>query len=371
MMSQLRYRFVKAMHGLSFLKKVKEEAVIQLLGHSKIIGWEDNLPVRSLSIPAEYSPVQQKSMARLVNSLRSGVQAPGLASLSITDTCDYSCDHCFAYDQPGRDLSTEEWKNIISQSLEMGAFTIIINGGEPLMRPDLPEIISSIDRQKATCLLYTNGSMLKSRVKELYAAGLRRVAVSIDFPSAKAHDNHRHKSGAFDAAIAGIHAAKKQGMLTALSTFVSPERLYDGTLEGILRLSLELKVNEVIIYDLLPVGKQPSCGSIKNTNPKYYHELRQLIEKWWQIKKAPGIWWYGHLVSPGNYGCPGGTSMFSISHSGDFKACDFSRESVGNIANNDISSLWTSLRSSVHEKKSCNSGCMILSEPNHCPSTKG
>lgn len=359
-MNKVRYNLMSTVLTLSTFKKIKETAVELLLGHVRIIGWENSLPVRSLIIPAEYSQPFIKSAARLYNSVRYDLRCPGLATLSLTAKCDCTCSHCAAYGQEEKELSTEQWLEVIRQSAGLGVFSFGFTGGEPLLRDDLAEIIRAVDKRSAICVLYTNGSRLKERAKELYSAGLRRVFISIDFSDEKSHDEHRKHSGLMVKALAGLKEARRLGMLVGFSTFVSPERLYSGTLEQIFKLGVEKKVNEVAVFDALPSGRLQNHAGLKNPPPQYMADLRKCMESWWSKRNAPGVWWYGYFRAFQGCGCPGGTSMFNISADGKFRPCDFCKASVGSVTEDDLLTLWLRLNNLAKEQRSKSNECWLL-----------
>lgn len=362
LLDRLRYRWLGLTKGMAFPARVKDLAVRQLIGHNRIIGWEEGLPVRSLTIPAEYSNASALMMARLYNNLRPARQYPGLASLSLTNRCDCTCPHCFAAGQEGTDLSTATWCRVIREALDLGAFTVVINGGEPLLREDLPEILRAVDQDQATCLLYTNGALLAERAGELHAAGLRRVAVAIDFADAERHDQHRGRPGIYQRALAGLAAAQERGMLVALSTFASTERLEDGTLQAIFDLALELGVNEIMVYDLLPAGRLHDADAIRAAVPEFRQRFRQFVQPWWDRADGPGIWWYGQVTKATNLGCPGGTTMLNISHTGEVRPCDFCRTTVGSVVNESLDSLWWKLNAAARQRMGCSPSCLVLAK---------
>lgn len=356
---KIRYKIISSISGLSQIKKVKNAAIKQLIGHTKIIGWDDGLPVRSLAIPAEYSEISANMSAKMYNNIRPQIKYPGLLSISVTNQCDCDCAHCYAADQTGTDLQLDKWKHVIAEGIDLGAFACIITGGEPLVREDLPELIKAVDKKRATCLVYSNGYLLEERVDELYDAGLRRIAVSIDFSSADKHDEHRKKPGLFDKVLRGVKAAQKRGMLVGLSTFSSPERIENGELEKIFQLAKENKFNEIIVYDLLPSGNLQGCSRLGTSSPEYLNELKQLISKWWDDEKAPGIWWYGHISAYNNLGCSGGSTMINVSHDGKVRPCDFSRMDVGSVTEQNLLSLWYKLQIEADRHKTNGCQCML------------
>ena len=356
---RLRYKYICTINGLTHMKKVKNAAIKQLIGHTKIIGWEDGLPVRSLAIPAEYSETSANMTAKMYNSIRPQIKYPGLLSISVTNDCDCDCKHCYAAGQNGNDLSLDKWKSIIDEGLDLGAFSCVITGGEPLVRKDLPDLIRAVDKKRSTCLVYSNGYLLEDRVDELYDAGLRRIAVSIDYVSPEKHDEHRKKPGLFAQVMKGIAAAKKKGMLVGLSTFSSPERVENGELEKIFQFAKDNGFNEIMVYDLLPSGNLSECSRLGTNSQEYLSSLKSLITKWWDDEHAPGIWWYGHISAYNNLGCSGGSTMINISHDGKVRPCDLSRMDVGSVTEESLLALWYKLQIKADQHKTNGCQCML------------
>ncbi len=107
--------------------------------------------------------------------------------LSITDICNFRCTYCLPngykkIKQQNDFLSLNEIRNLISAFATLGLKKVRITGGEPLIRHDLEDIISTLNNfpDLETIALSTNGFNLKKRIDKLYSAGLRAVNISID-----------------------------------------------------------------------------------------------------------------------------------------------------------------------------------------------
>ncbi len=337
---RIRYNLVTLKYGIPSLRKLQSQMLVFHLGHDKIIGWENGLPVRGLLVPAEFSPAFVNSGARMFNSLKYGLRYPGLTTLAVTARCNCRCKHCAATVYPGKDLPGEVWKRVIEESIMLGVFTIVFEGGEPLLRRDLPELISHVDQEYAIPVIYTNGFLLEERIKELKRSGLNRVYVSIDFPDEKRHDEHRGLKGLFKKALKGIEAAKRERMLVGLSTFSSPERFSSGVLEEMMELGVKLGVNEIAVFDALPAGCLKERKDLKRRDREYERKLRGFMEEWWKREDVPGVWWYGHLRSFYGCGCPAGVTMFHVSNNGDVTPCDGVTMKFGSVLEEDLESIW-------------------------------
>jgi MoaA/NifB/PqqE/SkfB family radical SAM enzyme len=356
-----RFRYVLAgiLHGPSGLKQITETGSVLYLGHNRIIGWEDGLPVRSLMMPPDYSKAFNAGAARLLHGQRFARYYPVAAELCVTGTCDCSCPHCGASVEQGKDLSTEEWIRVVKESMDLGALIISITGGEPLLREDLPQIIRAIERERTNCVMFTNGGLLKERAEELYRAGLRRVFLSLDYDNEETHDRYRGRQGLFRQAIAGILEAKRLGMLTGLSTIATPERMCEGAVERVLELGVRLKVNEIAVFGAMPCGKLESCSSVKNPSREYLDSLRDLMQGWQKKESGPGIWWYDHVRSYQGCGCAAGIAVFSVSNSGVFRPCEFLNLPIGSVRDTDLFTLWTKLNTLALERRKDSPLCWL------------
>ncbi|HVI28463.1 GTP 3',8-cyclase MoaA [Hansschlegelia sp.] len=109
--------------------------------------------------------------------------------VSVTDRCDFRCVYCMSEQMtflPKRDLLTlEELDRLCSAFIRLGVRKLRLTGGEPLVRRDLMKLIRSLGRHLDSgaleeLTLTTNGSQLEKYAGELYAAGVRRINVSVD-----------------------------------------------------------------------------------------------------------------------------------------------------------------------------------------------
>lgn len=105
--------------------------------------------------------------------------------LSVTDRCDFRCIYCMAEDMtflPRKEvLSLEEMARVGHLFAQLGVSKIRITGGEPLIRKDVLKLFDALGKLelKQLCLT-TNGARLKHYAKDLVAAGVTNVNISID-----------------------------------------------------------------------------------------------------------------------------------------------------------------------------------------------
>lgn len=109
--------------------------------------------------------------------------------VSVTDRCDFRCVYCMSENMqflPKKELLTlEELDRLCSTFVGMGVQKLRITGGEPLVRRDIMTFFKAMSRHLDTgalqeLTLTTNGSQLERFADNLYAAGMRRINVSLD-----------------------------------------------------------------------------------------------------------------------------------------------------------------------------------------------
>lgn len=108
---------------------------------------------------------------RKLNSLR----------ISITQKCNLQCFYCHREGEvsASHEMTKEEIGKIAKIACELGMKKVKLTGGEPLLRDDLPEIVSEIAEYADEVSLTTNGVLLKKYAQTLFNAGLKRVNVSL------------------------------------------------------------------------------------------------------------------------------------------------------------------------------------------------
>src|SRR5262245_12849229 len=122
-------------------------------------------------------------------------RAPFLVIWEVTRACSLSCVHCRAdaiARRDPRELSTQEGFRLIEQIRSFGSPppVLVLTGGDPMWRKDLAALVGHATARGLTVALTPSGTAMatRARLEELKAAGLSRVAVSLDGPDPESHD---------------------------------------------------------------------------------------------------------------------------------------------------------------------------------------
>ena len=95
--------------------------------------------------------------------------------------CNLACAYCNEYDDHSPAVPTEEMFRRVDKLAELGTAVVTISGGEPVLHPELAQIIARIKQRGMVCTLITNGYLLvPDKIRELNSAQLDRLQISID-----------------------------------------------------------------------------------------------------------------------------------------------------------------------------------------------
>ncbi|HUI26167.1 MAG TPA: TIGR04053 family radical SAM/SPASM domain-containing protein [Candidatus Kryptonia bacterium] len=185
-------------------------------------------------------------------------RAPFIVIWETTRACDLACVHCRAEAVPFRDpreLTTSDALQLLDQTAEFGRPLFVLTGGDPIKRPDIFEIISYGDRLGLRMTMTPSGTplMTPAVIDRLKAAGLARMAVSLDGPTAEVHDRFRRVRGSFDWSLGMLRHACSIGLSTQVNTTITRFN-FDGfdTMAG---LMIELGIDLWSVFFLVPTGR--------------------------------------------------------------------------------------------------------------------
>ncbi len=155
-----------------------------------------------------------KAWARIRRDLRFAAgllrKRPFQVLLQVTNRCNMTCDFCdfWPHGDKAGELGVADYAKLSDDLAELGCFLVSVEGGEPLVRKDLLEIIRALARHHVP-VLYTNGWFVTAELAEaLFEAGVAQVGVSIDYASAARHDARRGIEGATERAWRAIEHLK-------------------------------------------------------------------------------------------------------------------------------------------------------------------
>ena len=210
-------------------------------------------------------------------------QAPMLVIWEVTQACDLACVHCRASAQPERnpaELSTEQGYRLLDEIRSFGEPLMVFTGGDPLKRPDLYELI----RYSVKIGLRTNVTpsatplLTAEAIEGFQAAGIARMAISLDGPDAAMHDEFRGIPGTFDRAMFALRHARDIGLDTQLQTTVSRRNM--ARLAEVAEIAKEVRTRMWSLFFLIVTGRAEEGDDL--LAPEY----EQVFEFMYELSKT-------------------------------------------------------------------------------------
>jgi len=143
--------------------------------------------------------------------------------ISVMDRCNFRCPYCmpqqtfhdgYRFLKSAERLDFDEIVRLARLSASLGVRKLRITGGEPLLRPNLSDLIGDLSTLPGIddIALTTNGVLLAKYATELKAAGLSRITISLDSLNAEVFKKMSGGFGGVEEVLAGIEAAQRAGL---------------------------------------------------------------------------------------------------------------------------------------------------------------
>ena len=268
-------------------------------------------------------------------------------TIAVTKKCQCKCKHCSFPNitSKEKELTTDELKKVVRECIDMNVINITFTGGEPLLRSDLEEVIATVPPDRAVSLIFTNGlGLTPDRIKSLKRAGITGVQISLDSPNPDEHDEFRQMPGLFEAVKEGVRGALNAGLLVGLSTYATNEFVKEKKLTRIADLGASWGVHEITVFDAMPTGKFIDCENVMLTPQNRSELIREGRELGLKYKKKMYVvtqsWTNCNEGFAKFIGCLAGNLQFHVSYCGDFRPCDFTPFSMGNVRDTSVKELW-------------------------------
>jgi MoaA/NifB/PqqE/SkfB family radical SAM enzyme len=320
----------------------------------KVLAERDGAHVYTLYYP----PVPSKPFVKMLKTVGRTIMTrkfvPRAVTIALTSACQCKCVHCsaarYAKDAEAlgkKELSTDEFKHLIDECIKLGAINITFTGGEPLLRPDVYDLLNYVDKDEAITQLFTNGLLLtRENVKRLKEAGLYSLEVSLDSPYPETHDDLRCIDGLFETATKGIRYALEEGLLVGISTYATKEKIEDGSLELLFDLGQKLGVHEISVFDPVPTGRLLGSEDVLLTD-KERAQIMSIQRRYNLVQGHTRVSTQSMQCSPVAFfalGCFSGTNQAYVTAFGDVNPCDFTPLTFGNIREESFEKIWWRMR---------------------------
>ena len=278
-------------------------------------------------------------------------------NLQVTYRCNFECQICDFWKTEHRqseELTLEDVRIIGRKLNKLGSLIISLAGGEPLIREDLYDVITILNKAGHFPVLITNGWFVNEDLgRDILRAGLQEISVSVDYASPEKHDAQRGRKGSWDRAVKALEILNKSRTDKRNRVHMISVLMDDNLdeIEPLIKLARELGVTYMVnLYSWSRGTKRPRLpgGEVS----KRLLDLKRRYPEF--ISLTSYIEQFDNAILKGGIGdCQTGRLLLNIDSKGNVARCtETLDEPVGDILSDEMSALRDKLRK-LQRESSC------------------
>ncbi|OPJ59288.1 putative heme d1 biosynthesis radical SAM protein NirJ2 [Clostridium oryzae] len=273
-----------------------------------------------------------------------------IVSWNVTNSCNMYCEHCYrdAKDKAQGELTLAEGKKLLEEIAAAHFKVIIFSGGEPLMRPDIYELIQYASSLKLRPVLGSNGTLISSAVAQrLKSAGACCIGISLDSLDKMKHDNFRKFDGGWTQAVKGMKNCKAANLPFQIHTTVMKWNMDE--IIALTDFAVAMGACGHYTFFLVPTGRGVNIEKESLSEQEYENLLRSIMLKQKQVKiqlKPTCAPQFMRIAKELNVktrftkGCLAGISYCIINPIGNVQPCAYLDLLIGNVREKPFDKIW-------------------------------
>lgn len=273
-----------------------------------------------------------------------------IVSWNVTNACNMYCDHCYreAGCKAEEELSTSEAKTMLEQIARAGFKIMIFSGGEPLLRPDILELVAYATKLGLRPVFGTNGTLITlDMAHKLKAAGAMGMGISLDSMDAKKHNEFRKFPNAWEGAVQGMKNCREAGLPFQIHTTVMDWNSHE--LEAMTDFAVELGAVAHHFFFLVPTGRAKTIEAESLRAEQYEAVLTRIMKKQQEVdielKPTCAPQFMRIAAQMGvktrfRRGCLAGTAYCIISPRGKVQPCAYLNMELGDVRETPFDEIW-------------------------------
>ena len=273
-----------------------------------------------------------------------------IISWNTTNACNMYCDHCYrdAGCQAEEELNTAQAKTLLEQIAKAGFKIMIFSGGEPLMRPDIVELVGYATSLGLRPVFGTNGTLItKELALQLKEAGTMGMGISLDSLDPKKHNEFRKFPNAWEGAVQGMRNCREVGLAFQIHTTIMDWN--ESEIEAITDFAVAEGAVAHHFFFLVPTGRAVTIEAETLKAQAYEDTLTRILNKQKEVSIelkptcAPQFMriakQMGMKIRFGR-GCLAGTSYCIISPKGQVQPCAYLNIPLGDVRETPFDEIW-------------------------------
>lgn len=256
-----------------------------------------------------------------------------------TMQCNLRCEMCsvakyFAKERRDGMLGLEDYERLARQGAEQGAIAVSILGGEPLLSPLLPDILSIFKKYKYTTYMVSNASLLdRQKIRQLKAWGLDMLSMSLESMDAASHEKRRGQDNLGAKVLESLELCRQEGLPVGLSTVFFPGKLDEA--EGVIAYASKLGIG-MSAGQVCPVGGWEDGPVLSEDENR---RVRQILKTYPRLTMDWAMTY--HL----RHRCVAGKEKIAVTSTGEVMGCSVNPISFGNVREESLSHILRRMRS--------------------------
>lgn len=282
-------------------------------------------------------------------------QRPFLVFWEVTRACALACKHCRAVAQPRPhpdELTHEEALKLIDQLAELRPPMLVLTGGDPVMRPDLLDLIRTAAGKGLHVALSpaATARLLHTDFHALKEAGVQSMSLSLDGAHEDTHDAFRGVPHTYERTLRAAEMAKAAGIHLQINTTLTKSTL--GEFDDFVELMKKMEPGMWSVFLLVPTGRavmdeMPTTEEVEAV----WHQLSRVSrEVSFGVKTTEGHHYRRVALQeartqgskPARRAIPtrDGKGIMFISHTGDIQPSGFLPITAGNVRTDDLGEIY-------------------------------
>ena len=273
-----------------------------------------------------------------------------IVSWNTTNACNMYCDHCYrdAGCKAEEELSTAEAKTLLEQIARAGFKIMIFSGGEPLMRPDIVELVAYAASLGLRPVFGTNGTLITLEMaQKLKAAGAMGMGISLDSMDREKHNAFRKFPGAWEGAVQGMRNCRAAGLPFQIHTTVMEWNNHE--LEDLTDFAVAEGAVAHHFFFLVPTGRAKTIEAESLRAEAYEDTLTRIMKKQQEVdielKPTCAPQFLRIAAQMGmktrfRRGCLAGMAYCIISPRGKVQPCAYLNMELGDVRQTPFDEIW-------------------------------
>ena len=273
-----------------------------------------------------------------------------IVSWNTTNACNMYCDHCYrdAGCKAEEELSTAEAKTLLEQIARAGFKIMIFSGGEPLMRPDIVELVAYAASLGLRPVFGTNGTLITLEMAQrLKAAGAMGMGISLDSMDREKHNAFRKFPGAWEGAVQGMRNCRAAGLPFQIHTTVMEWNNHE--LEALTDFAVAEGAVAHHFFFLVPTGRAKTIEAESLRAEADEDTLTRIMKKLLvvdiELKPTCAPQFLRIAAQMGmktrfRRGCLAGTAYCIISPRGKVQPCAYLNMELGDVRQTPFDEIW-------------------------------